>query len=393
MFKGLFRLTGVVVLVCSAVSTALGADGGKQVYSGTLGNSPIVLEVNTDNAKDVSGRYFYQKYRKDLMLRGEKDGEALRFEEGNDRDNEGKPRPNIRLQPTSNGLSGEWTSPQGKVLKIELLRAKLPPVPVGTLPYLATLHDVSSYEYLRLQGMKLKQGKTETFMGYTLQWWSEPQSGMSLFEVISGYTAEELQRINQQLMGRLWQQVVSFHDCLTQPGMYVYSQTADPLWMSPSVISVNIKAESNCGGSYSDERDMPFNLDTKTGKTLALEDVLWIGQGEPQYYELNQLDDKASNDAYLAYSEYRTKELAPWLVGQLRTLYPVEVTTTTDRNDGCVYGEEQSWIFPSWYFTDQGIKLLPSFAHNQAMCRNVEWSTLPYNLIKQHPGHVALKLP
>lgn len=392
MFKGLWRLTGVIVLACSTVSTALGAGSGKQVYTGTLGNSPIVLEVNFDNGKGVSGRYFYQQYRKDLMLSGEKDGEALRFEEGNDRDDEGKPRPNIRLQPSPNGLSGEWTS-QRKVLKIELLRAKLPPVPVGTLPYLATLHDVAPYEYLRLQGMKLKQGKTGTFMGYTLRWWSEPQSGMSLFEVVSGYSAGELQRINQQLMGRLWQQVVSFHDCLTQPGMYVYSQKADPLWMSPSVISVNITAEYNCGGSYSDERDMPFNLDTKTGKTLALEDVLWIGQGEPQHFELSQLDDKASYDADLAYSEYRTKELAPWLVGQLRTLYPEEVTTTTDRNDGCVYAEEQPWIFPAWYFTDQGIKLLPSFAHNQAMCRNVEWSVLPYNVIKQHPGHIALKLP
>ena len=49
MFKGLCRLTGVVVLVCSTVSTALGADSGKQVYTGTLGNSPIVLEVNTYN--------------------------------------------------------------------------------------------------------------------------------------------------------------------------------------------------------------------------------------------------------------------------------------------------------------------------------------------------------
>jgi hypothetical protein len=241
--------------------------------------------------------------------------------------------------------------------------------------------------------MKLKQGKTETFMGYTLQWWSEPQSGMSLFEVVSGYTAEELQRINHQLMRRLWQQVVSYHDCLTQTGMYVYSQSAEPLWMSPSVISVNNTAEYNCGGSYSDERDMPFNLDIKTGKTLVLEDVLWIGQGEPQHFELNQLDNTASYEAHRAYSEYRSKELAPWLVAQLRALYPEEVTLTTDRNDGCIYGEEESWASPSWYFTDQGIKLLPSFEHNEAMCRNVEWSVLPYNLIKQHPGHVALKLP
>ena len=67
---------------------------------------------------------------------------------------------------------------------------------------------------------------------------------MSLFEVVSGYSAGELQRINQQLMGRLWQQVVSFHDC-HHPARHVrlQFQKADPLWMSPSVISVNITAE------------------------------------------------------------------------------------------------------------------------------------------------------
>lgn len=368
MFKGLCRLIGVFLLVFVAVSTALGADDGRQIYAGTIGNLPIVLELNTVNAQEVSGRYFYQKYLKDLMLRGKKDGEALVFEEGYDRDYDGKPRPNIRLQPTINGLSGDWTNPQGKVLKIELSQSKLPSIPANTLPFLATLHDTTPYEYLRLQGMKLKPGKTEIFMGYTLQWWREPQSGMSLFEVVSGYTAEERRRINQQLMGRLWQQVVNFHECLTEYGVTTYSQSATPLWMSPSVLSVNITAESNCGGNYSDERDMPFNLDTKTGKTLALEDVLGIGRGEP-------------------------KELAPWLVAQLRTLYPEEVTTTTDRNDGCVYGEEQSWVSPAWYFTDKGIKLLPVFAHNEAMCRSEEWSVLPYDLIKQHPGHVALQLP
>lgn len=387
MFKGLCRLTGIFVLVCSIFSTELWADNLIRVYTGTLGKTPIVLEVNPSSG---DGRYFYQKYRQDLMLSGTKEGEELVLDEGKEED---EPRPSIRLRPKAEGWSGEWTSPKGKVLRIELQLARLVPVPDGTLPFLAQLHDKSPYEYLRLQGMKLKQGKTQDFMGYTLRWLSEPQSGMSLFEVVSGYSAGELQRINQQLMGRLWQQVVSFHDCLTQPGMYVYSQKADPLWMSPSVISVNIAAEYNCGGSYSDERDMPFNLDIKTGKSLALEDVLWIGRGEPKYYELSPLDDKASDEAYLAYSEYRTKELAPWLVGQLRTLYPEEVTTTTDRNDGCVYAEEQPWIFPAWYFTDQGIKLLPSFAHNQAMCRNVEWSVLPYNVIKQHPGHIALKLP
>jgi hypothetical protein len=368
MFKGLSRLTGVVMLACLVISTAARAEVGKQIYSGTLGSSPIVLELNTDDPNEVSGRYFYQKYRRDLLLSGAKDGTELNLHESRDLNNHGTSLPSIHLRPTPHGWSGEWTSPVGKVLKIALEQAKLPPIPSDTLPYLATLLNTAPYDFLRLQGMKLKQGKTEVFMGYTLQWWSEPQSKMQLFEVVSGYPAEQRRRINQKLMGRLWQQVVNFHECLTGYGMTKYSQKADPLWMSPSVLSVNINAETNCGGNYSDENDMPFNLDATTGKALALEDVLRIGQGEPQ-------------------------ALAPWLVAQLSALYPDEVTITTDRNDSCAYDEEQPWRSPSWYFTDKGIKLLPSFPHNETMCRSVEWSVLPYSLIKQHPGGVTLQLP
>ena len=368
MFKGLSHLTGVILLACLTVSTALRAEAGRQVYTGTLGNSPIVLELSADDPKVVSGRYFYQKYRKDLLLSGAKDGTELNLQESRDLNNHGAPLPNIHLRPTPHCWSGEWTDPEGKVLKIALEQANIAPIPADTLPYLATLHDTAPYDFLRLHGMTLKPGKTENFMGYTLQWWSEPQSKMQLFEVVSGYPAEQRQRINQQLMGRLWQQVFNYHECLTGYGMTHYSQKADPLWMSPSVLSVNINAETNCGGNYSDENDLPFNLDAKTGKTLALNDVLRIGQGEPQ-------------------------ALASWLVAQLQTLYPEEVSTTTDRNDGCVYGEEPSWLSPNWYFTDTGIKLLPVFSHNEAMCRSVEWSVLPYTLIKQHPGSVALQLP
>ncbi|MFP3680822.1 hypothetical protein SB725_27395 [Pseudomonas sp. SIMBA_041] len=82
MFKGLFRLAGIVVLVCSTFSTMLWADSGRQVYTGTLGKMPIVLEVSADGSE---GRYFYQKYRKDLVLSGSKEGKALVLEEGDQR--------------------------------------------------------------------------------------------------------------------------------------------------------------------------------------------------------------------------------------------------------------------------------------------------------------------
>ena len=392
MCQGKRRLTGVVMLMCAAFSTPLWAESGKHVYIGTLGKTPIVLEVITDN-EDVGGRYFYQKYRKDLMLIGKKEGETLVLDESAPRDPQDALRPTIRLQPKADGWYGEWRSPEGKVLKVDLQQARIAPAPADTVPFLVTLRDQSPYEYLRLQGLKLRKGKTENFMGHALQWWIEPGSETTLFEVVSGYTAAQRQRINQQLMGRLWQEVAGKFDCAASGGETFYAQTVEPLWIGPSTLSVSIATEYSCGGAYTDENDMPLNLDVSSGNTLTLEDVLWLGQGRPLHYERQYNDVMPSSESYETYSKYRTETLAPWLLQQLSALYPDQMKTTTEREDGCIYGDEQPWKFPSWYFTESGIKLVPSFPHISSMCRYTEFSVLPYELIRQHPGGAALQLP
>lgn len=382
MLRGLLRLFGVFLLTGLFVLTPTWADNGAQVYTGTLGKSPIVLEIN---ARTGEGRYFYKKYRKDLALDGAMKGETLVLEEGSRMENS---RPTLRLQPALDGWIGEWTSTAGKSLRMELKPAIIPEVPAGSLPYLAKLHDHAPYEYLRLQGVTLKKGKTETFMGYTLQWWSEPQTKTSLFEVVSGYSPEERQRINQQLMARLWGQVLSSYGC----GGY-YAQSSQPLWMSSAVMSVRISTEYFCGGAYPDQNQEALNIDTKSGKLLTLEDVLWVGQGQPVRHEERDDYIDTSSGSSDVWSKYRTTELAPWLVAQLTRLYPKDMTITPEGTDDCGYNDEGPWDFPGWYFTQQGIKLDPSFPHVAAVCGFVDWSVLPYNIVKQHPGGVALQLP
>lgn len=382
MLRGLLRLFGVFLLTGLFVSTATWADSGAQVYTGTLGKSPIVLEINTRTGE---GRYFYKKYRKDLALDGAMDGETLVLKEGSRMENF---RPTLRLQPTRNGWSGEWTSTAGKKLKIELTPAIIPEVPADASPFLASLHDKYPYEYLRLQGVTLKKGKTETFMGYTLQWWSEPQTETSLFEVVSGYSPEERQRINQQLMARLWGEVSSSYGCGGS-----YAQSSQPLLMTPSVMSVRISTDYYCGGAYPIQSNDTLNFDIKTGKRLTLDDVLWVGQGKPLHYEQSEEFDAGSPGASESWSNYRTTEWAPWVVAQLLKLYPSEMTVTPEGENDCGYDEDYPWQVPGWYFTEQGIKLEPSYPHVAAVCGFVDWSVLPYSVVKQHPGGVALQLP
>lgn len=382
MFRGLIRLFAVLLLTGLFVSTATWADNGAQVYTGTLGKAAIVLEINP---RTGDGRYFYKKYRKDLPLDGALDGATLVLEEGSRMEDS---RPTLRLQPTTQGWSGEWTSTAGKTLNIELEPAVIPDVPADALPFFTTLHDKYPYEYLRLQGVTLKKGKTDTFMGYTLQWWTEPKTDTSLFEVVSGYSLEERRRINQQLMARLWSEVLSSYGCSGS-----YAQSSQPLWMSPTMMSVRISSDYYCGGAYPDQSQDALNFDTKTGKLLTLDDVMWVGQGKPLHFEQQRDFDEGSSGSSDSWSNYRTTELAPWLVVQLLKLYPSEMTVTPEGENDCNYDEQDPWQFPGWYFTEQGIKLEPSFAHVAAVCGFVDWSVLPYNIVKQHPGGVALQLP
>jgi hypothetical protein len=382
MYRGLLRISAILLLVGSLLSTRAWADDDKQVYTGTLGKAAIVVEIDT---RYNQGRYFYKKYRTDLALDISKEGDALVMVEGAVMD--GDSRPTLRLQPKLNGWSGEWSNPAGKVLKVELQPATLPDVPAGTLPYLANLHDKFPYEYLRLQGLRLVKGRTDNFMGYTLQWWREEQSQVSLFEVVSGYSPPARERINQELMARLWGYVAGYYGC---PGGY--SQSSQPLWMTPTVMSVRTTNEFYCQGAAHPNEDVEsFNFDTQTGKLLTLEDVVWVGQGKPLHFVAGYegASDKASKDYY----NYRSTEFAPWLVTQLLKLHRKEMTVIGEGENDCGYGEPQPWQFPSWYFGATGITFTPSYPHAAAVCGYVEWGVLPYDLVKQHPGGVALQLP
>lgn len=393
MFKGLLRLAPCATLLLAFCSTADAADNNR-VFTGTLGNMPIVLELNTNQPDEVTGRYFYEKYHRDLALSGSLQEETLTLTEGNNRYGDDNPLPNLKLQETANGWQGEWKSPKGKVLQVQLTEANPPAPAADALPFIAALSKSDPYEYLRLQGLKLKPGKKESFMGYDLQWWTQPESSLSMFSVESGYPKADQQRINQQLLGRLWSEVISYHGCVLQgSGNAEFDQGVGPKFLSPDVVSLNISTSYYCGGAHPDFGNSPINLDVHTGHSLSLEDVLWIGKGKP----LLHADRDGAGDTALTEEEdkarftYQREVFVPWLIKRFTALYPDEMQTPVDE-DSCDYTDESVWGYSNWYFTDKGLYLGPYFARVQRNCDDPGWSVLPYAVVKQHPGAVKLDL-
>ncbi|WP_242208253.1 MULTISPECIES: hypothetical protein [unclassified Pseudomonas] len=394
MLKGLMRLAPYAAALLTLISTAH-AEDGRRVFTGTLGKTPIVVELNTTQPDEVTGRYFYEKYHRDLALSGSLQDSTLSLVEGNNRYGDDKPLPTLKLEETGSGWQGEWQSPQGKKLPVKFTEAKLPAPTSATLPFIAALPNGEPYEYLRLQGLKLKPAKKENFMGYDLQWWTEPETKISLFSVESGLSKDDQQRVNQQLLGRLWNEVISYHSCQLQGGENVeFMQQAEPKMISPAVVSLNISTSYYCGGAHPDFGDSPLNIDVKTGHPLSLEDVFWVGKGTPILHaERDSLGDKPLSEAESnARYQYVSKELVPWVIKQFTALYPTEMKTPTG-DDDCNFQDESIWGTSPWYFTEKGLYLGAYFARVQRSCDSPDWSILPYSLVKQHPGAVNLQLP
>ncbi|PTT91116.1 hypothetical protein DBR29_12045 [Pseudomonas sp. HMWF005] len=394
MLKGLLRLAPYAAALFTLISTAH-AEDGRRVFTGTLGKMPIVLELNTTQQDEVTGRYFYEKYHRDLELSGSLQDSTLNLVEGNNRYGDDKPLPTLKLEETANGWQGEWQSPQGKKLPVKLAAAKLTAPTSATLPFVAALPNDEPYEYLRLQGLKLKPAKKENFMGYDLQWWTEPETKISLFSVESGLSKDDQQRVNQQLLGRLWNEVISYHSCQLRGGENVeFMQQAEPKMISPAVVSLNISTSYYCGGAHPDFGDSPLNIDVKTGHPLSLEDVLWVGEGKPLLHaERDSLGDKPLSEAESdARYRYVSKELVPWVIQQFTALYPTEMKKPA-QDDDCDFTDESIWGTTPWYFTDKGLYLGAYFARVQRSCDRPDWSILPYSVVKQHPGAVELQLP
>ncbi|MGE8451710.1 MAG: hypothetical protein ACN6OP_14020 [Pseudomonadales bacterium] len=397
MINGLIRpLFGVLLL--SIYLSAVQAGPSREVFSGTLGKMPIVLEISTPNPQEVTGRYFYQKYHRDLALNGTLRGQSLELREGGGRyDDEPSSLPTFKLQRTADGWQGQWQSPKGKTLDVQLSAARADAPKADALPYLAQLYLSDLYEYLRLQGLTLKQGKQQNFMGYTLQWWSEPESKLSMFKVIAGYPEAQQQQLNQSLMERLWSDVSAYHDCMLGAGSQwgEFMQTVKPQFLSPAVLSVNISTSYSCGGAHPDFGDSPLNIDVNSGHPLSLADVLWVGTGKPLLHS----DRSSKGDIRLTEAErnalydYNREQLSPWLIKQFTALYPDEMRAPANLEEDCNYSDESVWGDNSWYFTPKGLFINAYFPRVARACDGPEWSVLPYSVVRKHPGAVALELP
>ena len=132
-----------------------------------------------------------------------------------------------------------------------------------------------------------------------------------------------------------------------------------------------------------------MTLDVASGRELDLEDILWLGRGKPVRYLRGGNGHTRDFDAF---SRYRDKQFAPWVVDHFKSLYP-KMMMPTAKDDECNYADPSVWQFVSWYLTPKGVYLGPSFPRVARACEYPDWSVVPYRLVNRHRGPARVRLP
>jgi len=396
------RALSVLLYLLLAPAARASAEHPGTVYTGTLGKQDIVLEIDPPDAGVVDGRYFYTRHHRDLLLSGRLVSEDhLHLSEGRDDD---AARPQLDMVKQSDGgWIGTWQDAQGRNLKL-VLKPALIASAADAGSSRNRIAQENPYEYLRLSGLSLKLTHKQTFMGHQLQWWIEPDSKISFFQILDGYPTEQRERLNAVLMDRLWREVSSFHECMSNASSIGgdYEQQVTPRLLTPGLVSISVFTNYDCGGAHPDFGDAPINLDASTAHSLSLEDIVWVGKGKPFHYTddmpmegVPRGGTESNTVNFDVFSEYRSKDFAPWLEHELAAVYPSKMTPGDNAGDDeCGYDDPSVWQFPSFYLTPKGVFFEPSFARVARACEaNDDWSVLPYARIVKHPGRVSLTFP
>ena len=344
------------------------ASDGVVVYAGTVGAARVVVELE-GSGDDVTGRYFYRKYRLDIGLGGGWSGDRLVLEALSSGDR-------LDLRRAGAELAGSLTTKAGRTLPVRLSPEGAPALLAAGLP--AKMADLSPYERHQLAELSLVPGTIRHDGQRSLRDWREPVSGITLFRIESGYPAPVLARINAALERQQWERVSQWFGCEGfdgQSGMDV-SEARSP-YLSDDFVSYAWFASWSCAGTaHPDFGTQGVTFDARTGRELQLEDLLYFGKPPAPQPDTSALFD------------YRGDIFAPRIVSLLGQLYPNEMQPADGEaaEDQCDYTDTSVWDFPSWYLTEQGLYLGAYFGRAQRPCDEPDWSVIPWQHLTWRKG-------
>jgi hypothetical protein len=335
--------------------------GQTHSFSGTIGKYPIYIEFTLDGSK-VEGYYFYKNKLIDIGFSGAYKAGVITAKT-TDGFGEVVENPEIfKFKWPNKTPIGTWTN-KGKTSELKLLplTAKETSSPKWDNSYLAQqMSDISNLKKVKIGLFKLKEdGQPRIINRVKVRYFTEVNSGLTFFRIDSGFVANKLNDMNSYLEFFHISEFLGSLDC----GSYSsygsdYNFDVSNITVSNDLICFSVFATFYCGGAHPDEVNFGMNYDLKTRSKINSEDYLISGKEE------------AFQQLVLAY---------------FTKTYPGYFDPERPDDDmECEYNNPELWTTDcSFTFTDEGLKLHPSFAHYKAPCLDPEWAVVPYSELKE----------
>jgi len=348
-----FLFLSLIVLFTSAIHAQI------VVLDGAVSKYPIMMAIDTSDHAVLQGVYFYKNKKQDIELTGSV-SKSGSFELSSDDTGD-------KFSMTKKGsvLQGTFTSAKGVKLQVTLnvIKDSLSRLEVTKRSDAAEILD--AYKFADI---KLVPGRLETIDNrFTIQWYTEPLSKISMFKIAKGYPDEVIRKANAIIEKNFNGQLSAYFSCTGYEKGSGYDFSISSYFLTDRFISYCISANWDCkGAAHPDFGESGTTIDARNGRELSLEDIFWLGKGAKP-----QQDSKE-------WFEYRDKVFAPKIVALFKGLYPKEMKKPTSDED-CDYTDPEVWNFPEFYFTKKGLQLGAFFARYIRKCDNPSWSIIPYS--------------
>ena len=380
----------LLIVLCGLSGTAQAA-----LYRGTVGAAEVVADLPATMSLRVNPaltywlpQYFYVSHRQPIELVPAACDVTLCYDEYPDAGNTEKVSGHWRLQREGEGWRGEWRSPDGaRRLAIALEAYAFTP----SDPLAGDFARHEPFSAVLLDNVTWLDRGTETFMGKTLRRYAERESGLEHVLVEAGYADDARQALNRMLRGEALAAVAARRECFAwERRNPAYENYVTVEWLDDALASFSTRGFGDCGGAHPNTWVTGLAWYVPENRKLALEDVLWVGDGPPQRFAATFDFDADDQEALWA---YQRTALAPWLHATFRRLYPEPMQAQPDA-DMCDYSQVEDFADTFWWLDGKGVHIGINYPFVRAACREPGFTVLPFDVVRQHPGAIrALKLP
>ncbi|MGM3172823.1 hypothetical protein [Dickeya lacustris] len=389
-----------------------------RVYEGQIAGQPVVIELVIEGWDVMSGRYFFPSERisRPILISNDgtkelsDDAEPVKLKLGRyaDEANAGaEPILLLRSNSESGTLSGELRADKGAVQKVVLSPLEWDKNTAGQpSAFMKTLHEsLYAYDWFFYRDAEPTRVNQTQTGGITVTWWQDPVSQFSLFQVESGYTPEQRERVNRYLRTVYWDTLSQMSLCRRQDGLKTQINL-----LSANAMSYTLTGKYQCQGDEQAQIKLfthTLSLREHEGEKaqaafdeLRLSDVLWIDSLPVPV--INDAHESGDDDG----EEQLENSLPGWLKEQFSALYPAKMTKGAP--GACDYTETETWSHKRWFplgsagrwavmrwsLTPQGILFKPIKPDGSGVCDNEDWSVLPWRVVNRYPGRIQyLSLP